>query len=65
MENILNMIMCKKQFELVNYLHNSAILKFYVMAIFRNEKLSSLKQGSFYGFLNANKNITVYDIIWD
>ena len=63
--NILNVIIRKKWFELVNYLFSFAILKFDVMAIFRNEKLSSLKRGCFHGFLNINKNMTVHNVIWD
>ena len=63
--NTLNVIMRKKWFELVNYLFNFGILKFDAMAIFRNEKLSSLKRGCFHGFLNINKNMTVHDVIWD
>ena len=65
MGNILNVIMRKKWFELVNYLFSFAILKFDVMAIFRNEQLSSLKQGCFHGFLNINKNMTVHNDIWE
>ena len=63
--NILNVIIRKKRFELVNYLFSFAILKFDVMAIFRNEKLPSLKRGCFDGFLNINKNMTVHNVIWD
>ena len=55
MGNILNVTMREKFFKLVDYLFNFAILKFDAMAIFRNEKLSSLKRGCFDRFLILRK----------